>query len=118
LSQYDATVRIGRSSSPAGTTPTGLEGKRGDGSHTPVPGFEPPAGATDAGGTHHWHQARPSLSARNLVPSPDLIRISTVRRPSFCASPSTLRMSVGEPTFLPAASRMTSPVFSPCSAPT
>ena len=72
--------------------PGGGDGSRaggigGDGQLTrPSPWFVPPAGATDAGGTPHSGQARPSRNATNFVPSPDFTRISTVRLPSFCAS--------------------------------
>src|SRR5437763_13892037 len=45
--------------------------KGGDGQLTrPSPWFEPPAGATDAGGTSHSVQALPSRMATNFVPSP------------------------------------------------
>jgi hypothetical protein len=79
----------------------------------PVPGFEPPAGATNAGGTPHSVQALPSRSATNLIPSPDFTRINTVRLPSFCASRSESRTSFGLATFLPPTSRITSPVLKP-----
>src|SRR5260221_7923846 len=75
--------------------------------------FEPPAGATDAGGAPHFDQALPSRSATNFVASPDFTRIRIVRLPSFCASLRALRMSAGLATFFPPAPRMTSPGLTP-----
>src|SRR5262245_33963921 len=87
----------------------------GDGRRARPLWFEPPAGATDAGGAPHFGQALPSRSATNFVASPDLTRIRIVRLPSFCASSRALRMSAGLATFLPPTSRMTSPVLTPWS---
>src|SRR6476660_6548483 len=82
---------------PAGATDAGSELEGVDGQLTrPSPWFVPPAGATDAGCTPHSGQARPSLNATNRVPSFDFTRISTVRLPSFCALPMTLRTSPTE----------------------
>ena len=80
-----------------------------------VPSMRSPVSAADPGGTPYPGQARASGIATNFVASSDFNRISTVRLPSFWASPMALRTSTGVATFLPPTSRMTSPVFMPCS---
>ena len=84
--------------------------------------FPVPAGATDAGteleeepapprcSVCRYLQARPICSATNLVASPDLTRTRMLRLPFFCASAMAFRTSAGLVTFLPATSKMTSPV--------
>src|SRR5260370_4912728 len=79
----------------------------GDGRRARPLWFEPPAGATDAGGGPHFDQALPSRSATNFVASPDFTRIRIVRLPSFCSSLTALRISAGFATFLPPTPRMT-----------
>ena len=51
----------------------------GTDTQVPVPWFEPPAGATDAGGTPHSVPTRPGRNATNFVPSSDLTHINPPR---------------------------------------
>ena len=75
----------------------------------PVEG-DPPAGATDAGGTSpNSCQPRPSGRATKRVLSPFFTRISTLRLPSVRALATASRTSAGVETDLPPTSRITSP---------
>ena len=84
----------------------------------PAPWYEPPAGATYAGDTPHSVSCEPIRNATNFVPSADFTRIRTEFLPSLRASLIALRTSSGAATFLPATSRMMSPVLKPWSAAT